>query len=132
MNETEYSALLATLGEQYEHAKSEWVKTNNAKKEAEEAHQESINTMREIENLMLTTMLEAGVEKNTFKDLIFKTVEKSYNVVDNKAAIEAIKIRGLADQFIKPTITGLKKHKLSEFITQETTIGLSVESTMKE
>ena len=126
MNEQHYTDLLAELGEQYEHVSSEWARTNNAKKQADEAHQESINTKREIENLMLTTMLEAGVDATQFKDLIFKTVEKTYNVVDEKAAIEAIKERGLADQFIKPTITGLKKHKLGDFVSQETTIGLSV------
>jgi hypothetical protein len=126
MNEQQFLDQIEQLQKKYSDAKREWVITSEAKKDNDDKHQENIEALKIIQSELLSVMVEAGVDVSETEDLTFTVEAKPYNVVDEKGAIAAIKAMGLADQFIKPTQTGLKKHKLTQFITQETAIGLKV------
>lgn len=123
---------LLWLQEQYANAKKEWVQTNNALKEAKEAHDENVQTIKELEGEIKIAMAEAGFDTSEFEDLRFSLVDKTVNMVDEESATQYIIANGLVFDFIKVTQAGLKKHKLTCFIEQGVEKGLKVESTLKE
>jgi predicted metallo-beta-lactamase superfamily hydrolase len=107
---------LTWLTEQYPDALEAWTETNNALKQAEKNHSESKETLKALKDEITELMASLSLDHAKFKDLNFHYQLKEVNVVDEDAAREAIKAQGLADEFIKVTMAGLKKHSLSQFI----------------
>jgi len=107
---------LTWLTEQYAHAREAWTGTNAAVKQADANHSESKETIKALEDEIKELMASLSLDHAKFKDLNFHYQLKEVNVVDEDAAREAIKAQGLADEFIKVTMAGLKKHSLSQFI----------------
>ena len=107
---------LTWLTEQYPDALEAWTETNNALKQAEKNHSESKETLKALKDEITKIMASLSLDHAKFKDLNFHYQLKEVNVVDEDAAREAIKAQGLADEFIKVTMAGLKKHSLSQFI----------------
>ena len=107
---------LTWLTEQYPDALEAWTETNNALKQAEKNHSESKETLKALKDEITELMASLSLDHAKFKDLNFHYQLKEVNVVDEDAALEAIKAQGLADEFIKVTMAGLKKHSLSQFI----------------
>ena len=107
---------LTWLTEQYTYAREEWTQTNAALKQATLNHSESKETLKALEDEIKEIMASLDLDHAKYRDINFYYQLKEANVVDEDAAREAIKAQGLADQFIKVTMTGLKKHNLSQFI----------------
>jgi len=107
---------LTWLTEQYPDALEAWTQTNNALKQAEKNHSESKETLKALKDEITKIMASLSLDHAKYKDLNFHYQLKEVNVVDEDAALEAIKAQGLADEFIKVTMAGLKKHSLSQFI----------------
>ena len=107
---------LTWLTEQYAYARATWTATNAAVKQADANHSESKETIKALEDEIKEIMASLSLDHAKFKDLNFHYQLKEVNVVDEEAAREAIKAQGLADEFIKVTMAGLKKHSLSQFI----------------
>jgi peptidoglycan hydrolase CwlO-like protein len=107
---------LTWLTEQYPDALEAWTETNNALKQAEKNHSESKETLKALKDEITKIMASLSLDHAKYKDLNFHYQLKEVNVVDEDAALEAIKAQGLADEFIKVTMAGLKKHSLSQFI----------------
>jgi predicted metallo-beta-lactamase superfamily hydrolase len=107
---------LTWLTEQYPDALEAWTETNNALKQAEKNHSESKETLKALKDEITDIMASLSLDHAKFRDLNFHYQLKEVNVVDEDAAREAIKAQGLADEFIKVTMAGLKKHSLSQFI----------------
>ena len=107
---------LTWLTEQYPDALEAWTETNNALKQAEKNHSESKETLKALKDEITKIMASLSLDHAKYKDLNFHYQLKEVNVVDEDAAREAIKAQGLADEFIKVTMAGLKKHSLSQFI----------------
>ena len=107
---------LTWLTAQYPDALEAKAMTQAALKQAELNHSESKETIKALEDEIKEIMASLSLDHAKFKDLNFHYQLKEVNVVDEDAAREAIKAQGLADEFIKVTMAGLKKHKLSQFI----------------
>jgi predicted metallo-beta-lactamase superfamily hydrolase len=107
---------LTWLTEQYPDALEAWTETNNALKQADKNHSESKETLKALKDEITDIMASLSLDHAKFRDLNFHYQLKEVNVVDEDAAREAIKAQGLADEFIKVTMAGLKKHSLSQFI----------------
>ena len=107
---------LTWLTEQYPDALEAWTQTNNALKQAEKNHSESKETLKALKDEITNIMASLSLDHAKYKDLNFHYQLKEVNVVDEDAALEAIKAQGLADEFIKVTMASLKKHSLSQFI----------------
>lgn len=110
--------------------KAEWIKTNNAFKQAQDAHKESIEALREAENNLLAYMAENEIPRLQFEDKLFRVDYSNTSVVNKELALEIIENNGLLKKFANLTLTNLKKHKLDcveGIISYEKTPCLKVE-----